>query len=136
MPDTRLIRRVRFRAAHHYAQPGASPDENRALFGEQADSHQHDWSVEVHVVGPIDPDTGWITNLGRLDAALDRIMDGWDGGDLNERVPPVAEGRMQPSTEALAAWLYQELGARVDEPATLDRVRVFESPDLGASHPA
>lgn len=136
MSDTRLIRRIRFRASHHYGHPAADPADNRARFGDQAEPHEHDWCVEVHVVGPVDPDTGWLTNLGALDAALDRITEGWDGGDLNALVPPVAAGEMQPSTEALARWLYRRLEPEVARPARLAEVRVFESPDLGASHPA
>ena len=134
--DTRLIRRVRFRASHHYGHADADAEENRRRFGAQAEPHEHLWTVEVHIVGPVDPDTGWLTDLGALDGALDRLMDGWDGGDLNELVGPVAEGTMQPSTEALAAWLYDRLAPRVVPPASLAEVRVFESPDLGASHPA
>lgn len=136
MPDTRLIRRVRFRATHHYGRSDAPADENRRRFGEQSEPHEHEWCVEVHVAGPVDPDTGWLMDLRDLDGTLDRLMRGWDGGDLNALVPPVARGAIQPSTEALAGWLYEELHGRVAKPARLVEVRVFESPDLGACFPA
>lgn len=135
MADTRLIRRVRFRATHHYGRPGASSEENRRRFGEQSVPHEHDWCVEVQVVGPVDPGTGWLLDLRDLDGTLDRLMRGWDGGDLNALVAPVADGSIQPSTEALARWLFEELHGRVTPPARLVEVRVFESPDLGACFP-
>lgn len=134
MGTTTLIRRVHFVATHHYGRPDADMEENQSRFGDQARPHSHEWTVEVRVTGPVNPDTGWITNLVELDRALDALMEGWDEGDLNERVPPVAAGDIQPSTEELARWLYGELAATVPRPAKLAEVRVFESPDLGAAH--
>jgi 6-pyruvoyltetrahydropterin/6-carboxytetrahydropterin synthase len=136
MPRARLIRRVRFRAAHRYWRVDWSEAENRRAFGAQADAHDHDWVVEVHVSGPVDARTGWAADLASLDAALADLTGGWDGGDLNALVPPVADGTMTPSTENLARWLFEELHRRIDEPARVVEVRVFESPDLGGAYPA
>jgi 6-pyruvoyltetrahydropterin/6-carboxytetrahydropterin synthase len=133
----RLIRRVHFVATHHYGDPGADEGENRRRFGDQVEPHTHRWTVEVQVVGPVDSDTGWLTDLVALDEALDDITGRWDGGgDLNALIPEVASGEMQPSTENLARWLYERLAPRVDPPAVLDQVRFFESDDLGAAYPA
>ena len=136
MDNARLIRRVHFTAAHRYGAPDAPSSRDRARFGDQAEAHTHRWTVEVHVVGPVDPDTGWLTDLLALDEALDEITRGWDGGDLNALVPEVASGEMQPSTENLSRWLYRALAPRVADPAELDEVRIFESPDLGSAYPA
>lgn len=131
-----LIRTVRFRAWHHYRRPAWSEEENRRVFGAQADPHAHDWRVEVRVTGPVDPETGWCVDLSALDASLADVTAGWDGGDLNALVPEVAEGAMTPSTENLARWLYVRLAPHLDEPATLVEVRVFESDGLGSAWPA
>ena len=131
----RLVRGVSFRAAHHYRRREWSAEENQRVFGSQAIPHEHDWRVEVHVVGPVDPDTGWCTDLVALDKALADLMEGWDGGDLNALVPQVSEG-MMPSTENLARWLHERLTGRVSPPAEVVEVRVFESPDLGSAYPA
>lgn len=136
LDKARLIRRVRFTATHRYGVPGGPTEGDRARFGDQAEAHEHRWTVEIHVVGPVDEDTGWLTDLMALDEALDEITRGWDGGDLNDRVPPVSDGRMQPSTENLARWLYRALKSRVEPPAALDQVRIFEGPDLGSAFPA
>jgi 6-pyruvoyltetrahydropterin/6-carboxytetrahydropterin synthase len=132
----RLIRTLRFRARHHYLRGDWSEAENRRVFGAQTEPHEHDWTVEVHVTGPIDADTGWVVDLGALDAALADITDGWNGGDLNVLVPDVAAGRVLPSTEGLARWLHGALGGRVPAPARLERVCVRESPDLASEYPA
>lgn len=152
-PLARLIRTHRFRATHHYRRPAWTEEENRRVFGPQADPHAHDWRVEVHVAGPLDPQTGWCVDLGALDAALGRITLGWDGGDLNALIPEVAQGVMTPSTENLARWIHARLdealvalggpGAALDGPGGASgdgrpravEVRVFESDDLGSVWP-
>lgn len=134
--DSRLIRTVRFRASHHYRWPEWSDDENRRVFGEQARPHAHDWRVEVHVAGPVDPRTGWCVDLGALDTRLGEVMAGWDGGDLNALVPEVARGEMTPSTENLARWLHHSLAGEWAAPPRIVEVRVFESEGLGSVWPA
>lgn len=136
MPEARLIRRRSFRASHRYGLEAWSEERNRRVFGAQVEAHWHDWRLEVHVVGPVDPETGFATDLGALDGAIDDLLDGWDGSDLNEVVPPVREGLVQPTTEALARWIFDSLAGRVAPPARLARVRLFESPELGAEYPA
>lgn len=136
MKEARLIRTVRFRASHHYGRSDWSEEENRRRFGDQTEPHEHPWTVEVHVAGPLDADTGFVADLGSLDAVLEEVTAGWDGGDLNALVPEVAEGAMQPSTEALARWLFGALESAVEPPARLQRVRVAESAELASEFPA
>lgn len=105
------------------------------MFGLQGVSHEHDWRVVVHVVGPVDQATGWCCDLGPLDRALERLLRGWDGGDLNVVIPEVAAGTLRPSTENLAQWMYMGLRDSVREPVTLVKVEVHESETLGAVYP-
>lgn len=133
--QARLIRTARFRAAHRYWRPEWSGEENRRVFGPQCEPHHHDWRVEVHVTGPVDPATGWCADLAALDAALARALRGWDGGDLNACIPEVARGEMTPSTENLARWLHTRLATALPSPARVAQVRVFESDELGSAWP-
>jgi len=105
------------------------------VFGPHAIPHEHDWRVVIHVAGPIDPATGWCCDLPQLDAAVDRILEGWDGGDLNAAIADVAAGAFRPSTENLARWIFLGLRRLVDEPAALVQVEVHESDELGAVFP-
>jgi 6-pyruvoyltetrahydropterin/6-carboxytetrahydropterin synthase len=134
--EARLIRTVRLRAVHHYRRAGWSEEENRRVFGAQAEPHEHAWRVEVHVAGSVDPATGWCVELGVLDAHLAAVTAGWDGGDLNALVPEVARGEMTPSTENLARWLHGRLAGALPAPARVLEVRVHESDDLGSAFPA
>ena len=123
-------------ARHRYRLAGRPDGENRRRFGAQAEPHEHQWTVRVEVRGPVDPLTGFVTDLTDLDRALHRVIGAWDGGDLNELIPEVREGRMQPSTEALARWIHDRVGLEIAPPARIGRVHVWESPDLGAFYPA
>lgn len=115
---------------------GHSDEENRQRFGAQAESHEHEWMVRVEVRGPMDPETGFVTDLAALDRLLGHLFRGWDGGDLNELIADVKDGRMQPSTESLARWIHDRVGGEIAPPARVERVHVWESPALGAYFPA
>jgi 6-pyruvoyltetrahydropterin/6-carboxytetrahydropterin synthase len=136
MDEARLIRRTSFRASHHYGLAGRPEEASRKAFGAQAAPHVHDWTVEVRVCGPLDPETGFVTDLGALDDALAALVGAWSDGDLNALVPEVASDDLNPSTESLARWIFERLASRIASPARLERVAVFESRELGAEYPA
>ncbi len=135
MGEALLIRVVKFRARHHYWRSDWSAAENRRVFGPQAEPHEHDWRVELQVAGPIRAETGWAVDLGELDGIVGRVVGELDGEDLNAVVPEVSVGAMQPSTEEMARWLFRRLVNETPAPARLVRVKLFESPDLGACYP-
>jgi 6-pyruvoyltetrahydropterin/6-carboxytetrahydropterin synthase len=134
--EAQLIRSVTFRASHHYRRSSWSEAQNRRVFGSQAEPHFHDWRMEVEVTGPIRLETGWVMDLVFLDEVIAGAIDGLDGANLNAVIPEVADGEIMPSTEALARWLFHRLEPRIPAPVRLARIRLFESPDLGAAYPA
>ncbi|MBZ4418861.1 6-carboxytetrahydropterin synthase QueD [Myxococcus sp. RHSTA-1-4] len=73
--------------------------------------HGHSYNVEITIRGPVDPRLGWIVDFAELTAAWQRIHAQLDHRLLNE-VP----GLENPTSELLAAWLFERLtvpGARV-----------------------
>lgn len=130
MPTASLVRITTFSAHHHYERADRSDAWNEARFGAQRRSHLHDFRVEVTISGPLDPETGFVTDLVALDDLLRDVVGPLDGENLNEVIPDVREGTMQPSTEGLALWLLDRLSPRIPEPARLRRVRVWESDSL------
>ena len=134
--DASLIRQIRFTARHHYGLPALTDEENRRRFGPQVTPHEHEWRVRVEVVGPPDPATGFVVDLTVLDGALERVVGPWAGTDLNQGIPEVRSGRLQPSTESLARWLHDRLGSEIPAPARIAAVEVWESDALGARFPA
>lgn len=133
MSHASLVRAVRFHATHRYALPDEEPGESRRLFGDAVEPHGHDYLLEVTVRGAIDERTGGVVDLGALDALLsESVVERFDGADLNEEIPPVRTGRLQPTTEALARWFFDLLAPRIPGDARLVRIRLAESEDLAA----
>jgi len=140
MPSTSLTRRVAFAAAHRYRRPEWSEERNRETFGACAhpNFHGHSYSCEVTVRGPIDPQTGFVVDLGALDRILAReVRDRFDHRNINLDVPEFGDGGMVPSGENLARYIYE----RVDEAlralgtaASVTEVCVAEDATLRATH--
>jgi 6-pyruvoyltetrahydropterin/6-carboxytetrahydropterin synthase len=136
LDEAHLVRSVTFRASHHYRRGSWPASRNRRVFGDQTEPHHHDWRVEVEVAGPIHAETGWVVDLGVLDEAIATVTGGLDGAHLNTVIPEVATEEIMPSTEALARWIFRKLEPKIPAPARLARIRLFESPELGAAYPA
>jgi 6-pyruvoyltetrahydropterin/6-carboxytetrahydropterin synthase len=125
----RLTRSVCFSAAHRYWRPDWSEERNREAFGENVALHGHNYRVEVCVSGPLDPETGMSVNLGLLDRVLQDEVAGVLGWrDLSAGVDGL-EGQI-PTTENLAVFIWWRLTAALADSMRLERVRVYESPEL------
>ena len=131
MAEAALERTVRFRAHHHYRRSDWSEERNREAFGPVAEPHAHEYAVTVTVRGEIDAH-GFVVDLVALDALLAARIGSLDGSDLNARV--FHDGRMQPTTEALARWVWEQLRGAIPGAARLTRVRVAESGALAAEY--
>ena len=133
MSEASLVRTVRFSAGHHYGRPDWDEQRNRETFGEGVHPHGHNWSLTVTVRGEVDPETGFVVDLPALDELLQReVVSRFDQRDLNAEIAPVREGVLQPSTEALATWLFERLAPLVPGDARLVRLRLAESDALAA----
>jgi 6-pyruvoyltetrahydropterin/6-carboxytetrahydropterin synthase len=132
MPRASLTRSVRFRAVHHYHRSDWTDAENRRAFGTTADPHEHEYRLEVTVGGELDPQVGFVVDLAGLDREIEEVVGPLRGGDLNGLIPEARAGRLQTSTEGLAAWFFGQLEPRISAPARLERIRVAESDDLAA----
>lgn len=130
-----LTRTVVFRATHRLALPQLSDADNRSRFGWTAErpGHEHEYRCSVTVTGTPDPSTGMLVDLGQLDGILQDLVTGpLDGRHLNDVVPPVAQGHALATCEALAAWLFGRIAARLPAAVRLQRVRVAEDATLHA----
>jgi 6-pyruvoyltetrahydropterin/6-carboxytetrahydropterin synthase len=85
-PEVALTRRYRFSAAHRLHSPALSEDQNLKIFGKcnNPNGHGHNYTVEVTVRGAVDRETGMVTDLDRLDQAVERrVIDRFDHQHLN-----------------------------------------------------
>jgi len=128
----RVTRKVEFSAAHFYHNPDFSAEENRRVFGKcnNPHGHGHNYVLEVTVAGEIDPETGMVLDLKELKDILQReVMERMDHRHLNYEVPELA-GQI-PTCENIAAAIWRILEPQITK-GKLDRVRLYESPDLFA----
>ena len=119
-------RRYMMSASHRLHCDALTPDENRAAYGKcnNPHGHGHNYVVEVLACGPVDPETGMVIDLVRMDEVVrTRVLDRFDHANLNldslftETVP---------TTENLCKAVYQLLSECL-APARLEHVRVEET---------
>jgi 6-pyruvoyltetrahydropterin/6-carboxytetrahydropterin synthase len=131
----RLERRYRFSASHLYRRPEWSEGENRARFGKCANlpGHGHNYRLYVTVSGEIDPETGFVIELGQLDTLVQQhVIERLDHQHLNAVLPEFREGGLIPSSENLVRWIGEQLTNRIPPGSRLDKLRLEEDEDLAA----
>jgi 6-pyruvoyltetrahydropterin/6-carboxytetrahydropterin synthase len=132
-----LTRRVAFAAAHRYRRPDWSDERNAEVFGACAREsfHGHSYSCDVVVTGKIDPVTGMIVDLGLLDQVLSaEVRDRFDHRNINLDVPEFADGRLVPTGEELARFIFERVQTRLGAAATVVSVTIAEDATLSATY--
>ena len=115
----------RFAAAHNL----------RGYQGDCERLHGHNWRVQAVVRAErLDPQ-GLAVDFRALKAALRAVLAGFDHCYLNQDVPELAEGGLNPTTENLARLVCEKLSAKGRLPAgiAVERVTVWESPGCSAT---
>lgn len=139
MPTATLTRRISFGAAHRYRRPEWDDAKNEAVFGlcARPNYHGHTYVVDVSVRGEIDPLTGMIVDLARLDAILEaEVLDRFDHRNINLDVAEFAEGAMVPTGENLARFIFERVDASLihASAARVVEVRVAEDERLSSTY--
>ena len=130
-----LTRRVTFAAAHRYRIAEWSEEKNAQTFGlcARPNYHGHSYTCDVTVTGALDPVTGFVADLGILDAALQReVRARFDHANINLDVPEFADGKLMPTGENLAQFIYERVQASVGAAMRVTRVVVAEDATLSA----
>src|SRR4051812_10433190 len=120
-------RRETFTAGHRLFRPEWSDERNREVFGRCSNpsGHGHNYILEVGVRGEIDPETGYVIDLGELSRILhEAVLDDVDHRNLNTDVEWLA-GRI-PTTEVLVDAIWERLAA-ARRAGTLSRVVLRET---------
>ena len=93
--------------------------------------HGHNWKVEVFLAGPTLDGTGLLLDFGVVKARTREVLEEIDHKYLNELA---AFQDRNPSSENLACYLYERLGAVLNGDAVkIHRVNVWESDTSCAS---
>ncbi|MFL5463216.1 MAG: 6-pyruvoyl trahydropterin synthase family protein [Gemmatimonadaceae bacterium] len=137
MATASLTRRVSFSAAHRYSRPDWSDEKNASTFGACAwpNFHGHSYVCDVTVSGPIDDETGFAVDLGVLDRILaEQVKQRFDHRNINLDVGEFADGKLVPTGENLARFIFERVDRELPKPARVMRVTVGEDDTLSATY--
>jgi 6-pyruvoyltetrahydropterin/6-carboxytetrahydropterin synthase len=113
-----LRREYRFEAAHRLPRV---PEGHKC-----ARVHGHSYRIELHVRGPVNPETGWLIDFGELDELWAPLQDRLDHHYLND-IP----GLENSTCEVLAGYLWSALKPSL--PA-LEAITVWETVDASCTY--
>ena len=131
-----LTRRVGFAAAHRYRKPEWSDERNAQVFGACAREsyHGHSYTCDVTVTAVLDPVTGMIVDLGLLDRVLaTEVRQRFDHRNINVDVPEFADGKLVPTGEELARFIFERVQRALGDAARVVEVVVAEDATLSAT---
>jgi 6-pyruvoyltetrahydropterin/6-carboxytetrahydropterin synthase len=134
-----LTRRVKFAAAHRYRVPSWSDEQNEQAFGlcSRQSFHGHSYVCDVTVTGTMDETTGMVVDLGVVDRILaTEVRERFDHRNINLDVPEFAEGKLMPTGENLARFIFQRVQAGLGDRASVVSVTVAEDATLSATYKA
>ena len=137
MPKASLTRQISFAAAHRYRRPEWSNEKNEEVFGlcSRESYHGHSYVCDVTVAGEIDPTTGFVADLAELDRILNaEIRERFDHRNINVDVPEFADGKLIPSGENLARFIFDRVRSRLPKTVSVTSVKIAEDRTLSATY--
>jgi len=135
-PRVAIFRHEHFNSAHRIHNPAFSDAENKRIYGKcnNPNYHGHNYELTVRVAGPIDPEIGYVMDLGELSSAIrEHVLERLDHMNLNLDVPEFKD--VNPTAENIAVVIYGMLRPHV--PQRLDlHVTLSETPRNIVQYPA
>ena len=109
-----LTKKYHFCASHKYGNPEWTKEENIDVFKKDYNSHGHNYILEVSVTGPINPDTGWLVDLNKLNKIVkSRVVDIIDHSHIELDIDWF--NNRQPSSENILIWVWEQLASKILE---------------------
>ena len=91
-----LVKSFHFEAAHTLPNVPAGHKCGRL--------HGHSYRIDIHIVGEIDPQTGWVMDFGDLKQAVEPVLEKLDHAFLND-VP----GLVNSTSEMMAKYIFDRV---------------------------
>ena len=102
-----LYRKAHFNAAHRLHRKDWDGQKNSAVFGKCSNPyyHGHNYELIVGITGEIDPETGYVIDLGFLKEVIkNEVEEPFDHKNLNEEVEEFKN--LNPTVEHIAIVIY------------------------------
>lgn len=122
-----VIRKAQFNAAHRLHNPKWDDQQNREYFGKcnLPNYHGHNYVLEVALSGPIDPDTGYAYDLGKLAEIIrSEVEERFDHKNLNLDTEEFKN--LNPTAENIAVVIYNLLRNKIEDIYTI-QVKLMET---------
>jgi 6-pyruvoyltetrahydropterin/6-carboxytetrahydropterin synthase len=117
MPEILTVcRKAHFNATHRLHNPNWDDDKNERVFGKcnNENYHGHNYSLIVHVTGPVDPETGYVIDLGVLSKLIKQhVEERYDHKNLYLDVDDFTN--LNPSAENIAIKIWYILRELIDD---------------------
>ena len=123
-----VSRKAHFNAAHRLHNKNWSDEKNQKIFGKcnYQNYHGHNYELIVSVTGEINPETGYVIDMGELKKIIkNEIEERLDHKNLNLDVPYFSN--TIPSAENICIYIYDILRDNIDSQFKLS-VRLYETP--------
>ena len=123
-----VSRKAHFNAAHRLHNKNWSNEKNQKVFGKcnYQNYHGHNYELIVSVTGKINPETGYVMDMGELKKIIkNEIEERLDHKNLNLDIPYFS--KVIPSAENICIYIYDILRDNIDTKFKLS-VRLYETP--------
>jgi 6-pyruvoyltetrahydropterin/6-carboxytetrahydropterin synthase len=130
-----VYRKAHFNAAHRLHNPVWSDEKNKTVFGlcNNPNYHGHNYELEVKVSGEIDPETGYVYDLGKLsDMIKMHIENRFDHKNLN--LDCIEFKDLNPTAENIVVVIWKILRGHLEEQFDL-KIRLYETPRNFVEYP-
>jgi 6-pyruvoyltetrahydropterin/6-carboxytetrahydropterin synthase len=131
-----VYRKAHFNAAHRLFNPKWDDARNKEVFGLCSNPHYHghNYELEVKLTGPVDPDTGYCYDLGKLASIIkDKIEDRFDHKNLNIECEEF--NNLIPTAEHICYVIYNILRKEIEAEYDL-HITLWETPRNYVSYPS
>ena len=123
-----VSRKAHFNAAHRLYNKNWSDDKNANVFGKcnNPNYHGHNYELIVSVTGKINPETGYVIDMGELKNIIKKeIEERLDHKNLNLDIAYFS--KVIPSAENICIFIYDILRRYINSEFKLS-VRLYETP--------
>jgi len=130
-----VFRKAHFNAAHRLHNPNWSDEKNHEVFGKCNNPlyHGHNYELEVRLTGEVNPDTGYLYDLGILKNIIkEQIENRFDHKNLNLEVEEFKD--LNPTAEHICYVIYQILREHIEKEFEIG-VKLWETPRNYVEYP-
>jgi 6-pyruvoyltetrahydropterin/6-carboxytetrahydropterin synthase len=123
-----VFRKAHFNAAHRLHNPHWDAETNKKVFGlcNNVNYHGHNYTLEVKLIGEIDPDTGYVIDLKILkDIIKEEVEERFDHKNLNLDCPEFEH--LNPTAENIAVVIFDRIRRRLDADMYQLQIRLYET---------